>query len=105
MTEMLNKYPLAFGQWLVALDTALAVPVEVAIIGDPTAADTLLLLDVVREGYHPHQLLAAGTGRYPPLLEHRQQVDGIATAYVCKNQVCQPSVSLQEKLRELLRSH
>jgi len=102
MPEMIGKHPLAFGQWLVALDSALAVPVEVAIIGEPDAADTQSLLDVVREGYHPHMLVAVGTGDVPSLLAFREQVGGKATAYVCKNHVCRAPVTTPEELRAQL---
>jgi len=88
MRDLLGKHPLAFGQWLVALDDALATPVEVAVIGDPGADDTRALLDVVLRSYRPHQLMAAGIGDVPPLLMHRPQVDGRPTAYVCRSKVC-----------------
>ncbi len=61
MSDSLGKHPLGFGQWLVALDGALATPVEVAIVGEPSAEDTRALLDVVLGSYRPHQLVAAGS--------------------------------------------
>ncbi|TFG71178.1 MAG: thioredoxin domain-containing protein [Anaerolineales bacterium] len=102
MNEMLEKYPLAFGQWLVALDSALAVPVEVAIVGAPDGADTRALLDVAQTGYHPYRLVAVGAGDVPPLLAYREPVDGKATAYVCKNHVCRAPVTTPAELRKLL---
>ena len=102
MNEMLTKYPMAFGQWLLALNSVLAVPVEVAVIGHPGNGDTRALLDVIHEGYQPHRLVATGTGALPPLLAYREQVDGKATAYVCTNHVCQTPVTTPEELRVLL---
>ncbi len=102
MSDSLGEHPLAFGQWLVALDDALATPVEVAIIGEPGAADTRALLDVARGSYRPHQLIAAGIGDVPPLLMHREQVDGRATAYVCRNRVCRAPVNDEATLPDLL---
>ncbi|MDF1515033.1 MAG: thioredoxin domain-containing protein [Anaerolineae bacterium] len=102
MTEMLTKYPMAFGQWLVALAGSLAVPEEVAIIGDPDNEVSQALLKVVQAGYHPHRLVAAGTGEVPPLLANRTQVGGRATAYVCRNHVCRAPVTEPEKLQQLL---
>jgi uncharacterized protein YyaL (SSP411 family) len=104
MNEMLNKHPLAFGQWLVALDAALAVPEEIAIIGAPDDINVQALLAVAREGYHPHRLMAVGTGEFLPLLADRQQADGKATAYVCKYHVCQPPVTKPDELRKMLTS-
>ncbi|MBU1661266.1 MAG: thioredoxin domain-containing protein, partial [Chloroflexi bacterium] len=55
---MLSQYPLGFAQWLLALDYALARPREIAIIGEPEAADTRALLEVSTRGYRPHQVVA-----------------------------------------------
>ena len=102
MQDLMGEHPLAFGQWLVALDSALVTPVDIAIIGDLDAADTRALLDVAQEGYHPHRLVAVGSGDVPPMLAHRTQVDGKPTAYVCVNHVCQPPVTDVGEMRELL---
>ena len=104
MSDLLGKHPLGFGQWLVALDDALATPVEVAIIGDPGVEDTRAMLDVVLGRYRPHQLLAAGSGDVPPLLKHREQMDGKVTAYVCRNRVCRAPVSDVVMLLDMLRA-
>ena len=44
---LMSQYPLGFGQWLQALSYALSQPREIAIVGDPQAADTQALLSVV----------------------------------------------------------
>ncbi|MGB9889329.1 MAG: thioredoxin domain-containing protein, partial [Anaerolineae bacterium] len=54
---MLARYPLAFGQWLIALDYVLADPWEVAVVGDPEAEDTRALLEALL-GYRPHWVVA-----------------------------------------------
>jgi uncharacterized protein YyaL (SSP411 family) len=91
------QYPLGFGQWLQALSYALSSPREVALVGEPSAADTRALLSVLRKGYRPHQVVALGDsdGKTPvvPILRHRTPVDGLATAYVCVKMVCQPPVT------------
>ncbi|MGC9468349.1 MAG: thioredoxin domain-containing protein [Anaerolineae bacterium] len=88
MGERLATHPLAFGQWLNALNDAVASSIEVAVIGDPSVADTRKLLRVANQGYHPHLLIAAGIGEIPPLLAYREQLDGKATAYLCRSHVC-----------------
>jgi uncharacterized protein YyaL (SSP411 family) len=104
MQALMERHPLGFGQWLVALDSALATPVEVAVIGDPGAPDSQALLAAAREGYHPHRLIAAGAGNVPALLAHRAQVEGRATAYLCRNRVCQAPVVASEVLQARLDS-
>jgi hypothetical protein len=65
--QLLSQYPLGFGQWLQALVYALSKPREIAIVGDPEAADTQALLSVVRGGYRPFQVVALwAPGAQPP---------------------------------------
>ncbi len=102
MQPLMARYPLGFGQWLIALDYALASPVEVAVAGDPTAEDAKALLAVCFEGYRPHQVVAAGPTDAVPLLANRHPVEGRAAAYVCRDFTCSPPVTDPEALRELL---
>ena len=100
------QYPLGFAQWLQALTYALSQPSEIAIVGDPQADDTQALVDVVRRGYRPFQVVALGapgTG-FPsvPLLRHRETVGGRAAAYVCRNSVCREPVIEPERLQAQL---
>jgi uncharacterized protein len=103
MQSQMAQYPLGFGQWLQALCYALASPREVALVGDPSAADTRALLAVLRDGYRPHQVVALGDlsegTPVVPLLRYRTCVDGRATAYVCVKRVCQPPVTDPEALQ------
>jgi uncharacterized protein YyaL (SSP411 family) len=114
MQPMLAQYPLGFGQWLQALAYAFSKPLEIAIVGDPEAADTQALLSVVRDEYRPFQVVALGspdsgnaadrvTGiAAVPLLQDRGLVDGRAAAYVCRDFACQAPVMRPEALRHLL---
>jgi len=106
MQPLMARVPLGFGQWLQALTYTLSNPREIAIIGDPDAADTQALLDVVRQGYRPFQAVALGApGAQPPgvpLLQDRGLVDGRAAAYVCRDFACQAPVTEPERLRALV---
>ncbi|MCL7454092.1 MAG: hypothetical protein M8467_13695 [Anaerolineae bacterium] len=103
---MMSQYPLGFGPWLQALAFALSRPGEIAIVGDPENADTQALLNVVRKGYRPFQVVALGTlnrqDAQVPLLQDRSMVDGQATAYVCRNLACQAPVTHPGVLQSLL---
>ena len=106
MQLMMAQYPLGFGQWLQGLSYTLSQPREVAIVGDPKAADTRALLSVVRTDYQPFQVVACGpaggTNAPVPLLEGRDLVDGQAAAYVCRDFACQAPMVEPEALRALL---
>jgi uncharacterized protein len=99
---LLGRHPQAFGQWLAAFSHLLSPAIELAIIGDPAAADTRALLAVTRAGYHPKRIVAAGLNQQVPLLQSRPQVEGRASAYVCVDATCRPPVTDPEALKALL---
>jgi uncharacterized protein YyaL (SSP411 family) len=109
MQLMMAQYPLGFGQWLHALAYALSTPREIAIVGDPDSADTQALLNVVRNGYRPFQVVALGAPDVQPasvpLLQDRGLVEGQASAYVCRDSACQAPVADPEGLQSLLETH
>ncbi len=101
----LMQSPLGFAQWLIALDFALSSPQEIAIVGDQQSDDTLALLDVIREGYRPHQVVALATPDRPsviPLLRDRPAIEDRATAYVCLRFTCQRPTTDPQVLAEQL---
>jgi hypothetical protein len=108
MQAAMAQYPLGFGQWLQTLSYALSEPREIAIVGDPEAADTQALLSVARSGYRPFQVVAVGCPttqeRAVPLLRDRGLVRGQAAAYVCRSFTCQAPVTESMELRAALSS-
>jgi uncharacterized protein YyaL (SSP411 family) len=102
--EIAPRFPGAFGHLLCAIDFQTADVREVALVGDPLDP----LLDVVRERYRPHVVLAAAAGEQAGtvvgLLEQRSAIDGRATAYVCERFACQAPVNDPAALRSLLES-
>ena len=104
--SMMAQYSLGFGQWLQALSYALFQPREIAIIGNPDGTDTVALLEVVRAGYRPFQVVALGAPSTQllavPLLQDRGLFAGQAAAYVCRNLACQAPVTEPEALRTQL---
>jgi uncharacterized protein YyaL (SSP411 family) len=98
----LQQHPLAFGQWLVAYDLLAGGRREVAIVGDPLAQETQVLLDVVRGTFRPNAVVALQDPVSPsdvPLLEGRTAIDGRPTAYVCEGFVCRQPVTEADELR------
>ncbi len=88
----LTAAPLGFAQWLSALDFLLAQPKEIAMVGDVSSASDLL--KVVYDEYRPNQVVAVGQEDSAiPLLRGRTQLNGKATAYVCKHFTCQLPVT------------
>jgi uncharacterized protein YyaL (SSP411 family) len=103
---MMSQYPLGFGQWLQALAYALSKPREIAIVGEPDSTDIQALLNVVRDGYRPFQVVALGApgAQLPaiPPLQDRGLVVGRAAVYVCRDFACQAPVTEPEGLHAQL---
>ncbi len=108
LVDIMVQHPSAFGYVLGALDFALSPVKEFAIIGDPRAADTRALIEVINEHYLPNSVFAGASPENQeafsvvPLLANRSQKDGKATAYVCQNFACQAPVTTPEELQNLL---
>ncbi len=76
---------------------------EIALVGNEEQVAPLL--GVVRTGYRPLQVVAAGaeTEDGPvPLLASRPQVNDSGTAYVCRRFVCETPVTDPKELADQL---
>jgi uncharacterized protein YyaL (SSP411 family) len=101
--DTMVQYPSGFGEWLNAASFILGEPREIALIGGHE--QVMPLLQVVRAAYRPFQVVAAGKETEDStiaLLAHRSQVDGRATAYVCRRFLCQAPVTEPEELASQL---
>jgi uncharacterized protein YyaL (SSP411 family) len=97
--------PTGFGLALCALDAYLSPSREIAIVGDPTSADTRALArTVTAERFVPNHVLAvaapgdAEAAERVPLLAGRSQLDGSPTAYVCERFACNLPVTTPAEL-------
>ena len=102
------QHPTAFGHLLSILNLHLSSPEEIAVVGDPTAEDTRALLKVVYGHYRPSKVVAVGLPgddgeTVVPLLAGRSQLEGRATAYVCRRFTCERPVTTPAELAKQLR--
>ncbi|CAN5803590.1 thioredoxin domain-containing protein [soil metagenome] len=100
------RHPTAFAQWLNAQTLTVAGLTEVALSGDPGTEAARSLLAVLRTGYRPFVVLAAGPSLASavPLLHDRPQRDGRPTAYVCRAFACRNPVTEPADLEAQLAS-
>ncbi|NKQ34985.1 MAG: thioredoxin domain-containing protein [Chloroflexi bacterium] len=99
LKEPMLQHPSAFAQWLGDAAFILGEPQEVAIVGEPEAADTAVLLDTVFARYRPNLVVAVGLeGESVPLLDGRTQLNNEATAYVCRRFICHQPVTQPQEL-------
>jgi uncharacterized protein len=100
-----GRAPTGFGHWLNAIDFYTSSPLEIVIIGSDGERNALI--DVVTQRFIPNKVLVVASpgsslaGRIP-LLEGRGTIDGAATAYVCRNGVCDLPVTTPDSLRRQL---
>ena len=105
--QLMMTFPTAAGNWLGALDFYLSQPKEIVIVGERGDTGTDTLLTEVHKNYMPNRvLLGASRGDDTdgglPLLMERHKIDGMATAYVCENYVCQLPVTEPQALARQL---
>jgi uncharacterized protein YyaL (SSP411 family) len=97
--------PAAHTFMLLAVDFALGPTYNVILVGDLRENDTQEMLRVLRKNYLPNMIVslrspAQADSRIPGL--GYEQIEGKATAYVCRNQTCMPATNKTEKVLELL---
>ena len=105
IAEPMARFPLAFGHALAATDLAVHGATEVALVGDPGAADFAALARVVASRYVPSLVLAGGKPADADgigLLAGRNARQGKATASLCRGYVCEEPVTEPAKLLEQL---
>jgi len=93
--EAMYRYPTAFGYALAVAELAVHGAAEVAIVGARGAEDFEALVRETAARYLPSLVLAAGSGADAeiPLLRDRRALGGLATAYVCRGNVCDAPVT------------
>ena len=92
--KLMAQYPSGFGEWLNGASLVMGESREIALVG--SEEQIAPLLKVVRTGYRPLQVVAAGTqskGETIPLLANRPQANDTGTAYVCRRFVCEAPVT------------
>jgi uncharacterized protein YyaL (SSP411 family) len=94
--NVLERFPVALGEMLLALDFALDTPKEVLLVRPEAGGDAAPLLDVLRGSFLPNRIVSMVTegeelethAQLIPLLGGKRAREGLVTAYVCEDRVC-----------------
>jgi hypothetical protein len=104
--QLVNRFPAAFSQLLIAADFLHAAPLEVVIAGERDADATRSLLRAVRGAFRPQRVVALADSRADedlmPFLQDRAPGAHGARAYVCRNYACQEPVDSAQRLADAL---
>jgi uncharacterized protein len=109
LSQVMTRYPSAFGYLLCALDFYLSEPKEIAIIGRLESHEVRLLVEEIYTRYLPNKVVVASdpndkdSSAEIKLLEGRTSVEGKATAYVCRNYMCLAPVTDSAELAAQLK--
>ncbi len=110
--EYLPRYPLAFGNWLCALDLYLSAPQEIAIFGSRNDPATEDLIDAIIMNWNPNRVIGAVDPNDPAsftnlaLLKNRKMINDRPTVFLCKRNSCRMPVNNSDLLRsQLLESN
>ncbi|MBS1766134.1 MAG: thioredoxin domain-containing protein [Acidobacteria bacterium] len=97
------RAPRAFTGMLGALDTALAEPMEIVLVGPLSHPSTKSLLQEARSRFLPNAITScAEAGSSLPLHAGRGLMGGAPAAYMCRSRTCSAPVATPEALAQLL---
>ncbi len=102
MQENAVRHPSSFGGWLCAADIALGPQLQLAVIGKVEQPGFIHLVEVANHQYTPRLVVAAAPPNFkggPQLLEHREQVDGKPTAFLCQGFACRLPTTSPDELK------
>jgi len=106
--EALARFGPAFGRMLSAVDRSLASPVEIAIVGPPTADETRALIRAAHADFGRNVTIVGCVPGHAtsdiPLLKDRDLVDGHPAAYVCRGYACRLPVTNPEEVAAEIRA-
>ena len=90
---LVNRFPHAFSQTILASDLAAGDPQEVVVAGELDHPNVRAMLRAVRASYRPQRVVALADRRadpeLTPLVANRTPASSGARAYVCENYACQ----------------
>ena len=107
---LVGDYPMAYTQFLNAVEFALGPAQEIVIAGDPASPVTKEMQAVVQRAFLPNRVLlfkpvGAEGERLAAVCAYAQSlhpVDRQPTAYICENYACQKPITAIDELRQSL---
>ncbi|MCP4632010.1 MAG: thioredoxin domain-containing protein [candidate division Zixibacteria bacterium] len=109
-SKEVDNNPSAYSQLLAGLDYLIGPSLEIVIVGNPDSKDTFKMKNALNESYFPNKIVILRPGgERPPITEiagytlYQNQIDSKATAYVCRNFVCDKPTTDVSKLVDALR--
>lgn len=111
-SDKVKASPLAYTQFLIAIDFAIGPTYSLVIAGDSDTEDTKELISTILNEYLPNKVFMIrkteqeipDIDNYSNFVEFFYNLDGKATAFVCINKTCKPPTHDINKTLEFLKS-
>ena len=106
--EVVCRSPSGFCGMLMSLEGVWGPAREVVVAGPHAAPEAEAVLDLVRTGFEPHQVVLWREPGEPPILQHASWLEAYqprgkaVTVYVCRNHACDRPASDLDQIRSLL---
>ena len=110
MSHALGRHPLAFGNWLQALDFHFGPVTEVTVVGYESWNDPLF--ELLRNRFFPAKVFVPVSSLEPseelmrmvPFSMGKQALNGMTTVYICRDSVCSSPLTNCTELENYLNS-
>jgi len=110
--DKIRENPLAYTQFMIAIDFAIGPTYSLVIAGNSNAEDTKDLIDTVLDEYIPNKVFihrkteqqTPDIDSYSNFVGFFEDLDDSATAYVCIDKTCKPPTHTIAKIREYLNA-
>ncbi|UCD01751.1 MAG: thioredoxin domain-containing protein [Promethearchaeota archaeon] len=111
-SNKIKASPLAYTQFMVAIDFAIGPTYSLVIAGDSDAEDTLDLIKLIQQEYIPNKVIihrkteheSPDMDKLSNFIKFFIKLDNKTTAYVCINKTCQPPTSNPHKILDYLKA-
>ncbi len=111
-SDKIRENPLAYTQFMIAIDFAIGPTYSLVIAGNSNSEDTNKLIDTVLDEYIPNKVFihrkteqqTPDIDSYSNFVEFFEDLDDCATAYVCIEKICKPPTHTIAKIREYLNA-
>lgn len=112
-SEKIKSNPLAYTQFLIAMDFAIGPTYSLVIGGDTMAEDTRSMIKATNSVYIPNKVSilrkteqsTPDIDDYSNFVQFFENLNGKATAYVCINKTCKPPTQEIEKIIQYLNAN
>ncbi|MHA1266888.1 MAG: thioredoxin domain-containing protein [Candidatus Helarchaeota archaeon] len=110
--NQIKNLPMAFTQFMIALEFAIGPSYQIVIAGDTTANDTNSLITTLRSHYFPNKIVILNPTNDPsslisqiaPYVQNHFKLNEKATAYICVNNFCQNPISNPAEMLKQLQN-